>query len=159
MLLLLQGLPVKLRFEPYRYIMRSTEKIMGRPKANVDADQVEKLAQLQCTLEEIAEFVGCSHSTISRRFAQEIAKGRASGRISLRRAQWKLALGGNVVACIWLGKQHLGQSDKVEQKIDATVEENRKALNMAEVAAFLDAKKVAGLEGGTKTVEKNVGRN
>ena len=37
------------------------------------------------------------------------------GRISLRRAQFEKALGGNVAMQIWLGKQHIDQKDKIEQ--------------------------------------------
>ena len=37
------------------------------------------------------------------------------GKISLRRAQFEKALGGNVAMQIWLGKQHLDQKDKIEQ--------------------------------------------
>ena len=37
------------------------------------------------------------------------------GKISLRRAQFEKALGGNVAMQIWLGKQHLDQRDKIEQ--------------------------------------------
>ena len=37
------------------------------------------------------------------------------GKISLRRAQFEKAIGGNVAMMIWLGKQHLDQRDKIEQ--------------------------------------------
>jgi hypothetical protein len=41
----------------------------------------------------------------------ELLKGRESLKQSLRRAQIKLALSGNAVMLIWLGKNLLGQSD------------------------------------------------
>ena len=130
---------------------------MARPRAKIDATQVEKLAELQCTLREIAGFCGCDEKTLRNRFSAEIAKGREAGKISLRRAQWKAALGGNVTAQIWLGKNHLGQSDKVEQKIDAEVAEKRKALDIADVERFLDLKKAAGLPTGPRTTRQNAG--
>jgi hypothetical protein len=88
---------------------------MARPKARINSEEVEKLAALGATQEEIADFFSCSHSTISRRFAQEIAKGRASMRIKLRRWQFRAAEQGNVAMLIWLGKTVLHQ---VEVKAD-----------------------------------------
>lgn len=83
---------------------------VGRPRANIDKEQVEKLAALHCTFEEIADFFGVDKSTISRNFATEIAKGRAAGKLSLRRSQFRLAETSATMA-IWLGKQYLGQKD------------------------------------------------
>ena len=44
-------------------------------------------------------------------FAEYFRQKAPAGRISLRRAQFKSAIGGNVMAQIWLGKQMLGQRD------------------------------------------------
>jgi hypothetical protein len=85
---------------------------MARPKKDIDAAAVLKLAKLGCTTEEVGEFLGVSHDTISRRFAKEMSLGLADRKISLRRLQWKSANTGNVQMLIWLGKQYLGQSDK-----------------------------------------------
>lgn len=87
---------------------------MARPRLSVDAAQVEKLAALHCTMEEIGQIVGCSVDTLSRRFADAIEKGRAHGRASLKRRQYELAMAGNATMLIWLGKQHLGQKDRQE---------------------------------------------
>lgn len=91
---------------------------MARPKIEIDAEQVEKLAAIGCKVEEMADFFGCSRDTLERRFAAEITKGRANVRISLRRMQIEAAKRGNVVMQIWLGKQILGQRDKEETEID-----------------------------------------
>lgn len=85
---------------------------MGRPLKEIDADQVERLASIGCTQDEIAGFFGVDQSTISRRFASEMALGASRCKISLRRRQWKAAGGGNVPMLIHLGKQILGQSDR-----------------------------------------------
>ncbi len=96
---------------------------MARPLAEVNADDVVKLAAMGCTNTEIAAFCDCSVDTITRRFAEEIAKGREQGKTKLRRLQWKSAEAGNVAMQIWLGKQYLGQSDKMEQKNTNTPDE------------------------------------
>ena len=87
---------------------------MARPKAIVDTEAIKKLAQLHCTFDEIATFCNVSTKTLQRRFVHTIKRGREMGKISLRRAQFEKAIGGNVVMQIWLGKQHLDQRDKQE---------------------------------------------
>lgn len=99
---------------------------MARPLLDIDAEQVEKLAALHCTTEEIAEFFGCHKDTITGRFSAELAKGRAGGRISLRRMQWQTAKKGNCTMQIWLGKQYLGQRDWKAEEIEEAV---RKEIN------------------------------
>lgn len=88
---------------------------MARPMKYVDEETIEKLAQMHCTYEEIAEFVGVSTKTLQRNYVHIIKKGREVGKISLRKAQFDKALSGNVPMMIWLGKQHLDQKDKLEQ--------------------------------------------
>lgn len=91
---------------------------MARPLKEIDGEQVFKLARLGCTQEEIGEYFGVSHQTIGRRFGQEYELGRGSSKISLRRAQFKAALGGNATMQIHLGKQYLGQTDRLDVKSD-----------------------------------------
>lgn len=90
---------------------------MARPKLNIDPEIVLQLSKLQCTYREMAEFLGCDEKTLRNRFSAEIDKGRESGKISLRRMQWRSAEAGSHTMLIWLGKQYLGQTDKVEEKI------------------------------------------
>lgn len=87
-------------------------KKVGRPKIELDRDQVFKLARLHCTIKEIADFFEVDRDTISDNYSAEIQKGRADGRIRLRKKQFDLAMAGNVSMCIWLGKQVLDQNDK-----------------------------------------------
>lgn len=88
---------------------------MAKPKP-IDPVEVEKLAAMGCTTKEIASFFDCSRDTIERRFAAILEKGKEKGKAKLRRLQWQSAEKGNVVMQIWLGKNYLGQTDKVEQK-------------------------------------------
>lgn len=98
---------------------------MARPKKEIDKESFEGLLAIQCTLEEVAAFFdhklgGCSEDTIERwcrreygmSFADTSAKKRLLGKISLRRAQFRLAERSASMA-IFLGKNYLGQSDNV----------------------------------------------
>ena len=91
---------------------------MARPRIEIDEQSFGNLCNLQCTLTEIADFFNCSEDTIERwckrtfneSFADVFKKKSGKGKISLRRAQFKLAEK-NASMAIWLGKQYLGQSD------------------------------------------------
>lgn len=99
---------------------------MARPKHPIDWEQVKKLCQLHCTQEEVAAFVECCLDTLQNRCKDELGisfsefykEKRLAGKVSLRRSQWALATSGNASMNIWLGKQHLGQKDKIETKTD-----------------------------------------
>lgn len=85
--------------------------------ASINLAELEKLAAMQCTDEEIAGWFGVSTRTIERRrksrvFAETMERGKAKGRISMRRAQLRVLEDGNATMGIWLGKQYLGQSDE-----------------------------------------------
>ena len=89
---------------------------MARPKKyNIDTKQVQKLASLGCTNKEISEFFGCSADLLEQSYSEFLTKGRAEQRIRLRQLQWQSAEKGNVVMQIFLGKNMLGQQDKIEQ--------------------------------------------
>lgn len=89
----------------------------GRKAVHIDLEQVEKLCALQCTDEEVASFFGVNVRTIERRkeqqpaFADAMARGKAKGRLSLRRSLWGLAAKGNPAANIFLAKNLLGYKD------------------------------------------------
>lgn len=95
---------------------------MARPRIEIDNEQFESLCEMQCTLEEISGFFKCSEDTIERwckrtyekNFAEAYKKYSSKGRISLRRAQFKLAERSAAMA-IWLGKQYLGQKERPEE--------------------------------------------
>lgn len=89
---------------------------MARPKKyKIDHQEVEKLASYGCSNTEIAEFYGCDESLIRKSFSEYLIKGRAKGKIRLRQLQWKSAEKGNVTMQIFLGKNILGQKDKLEE--------------------------------------------
>ncbi len=87
----------------------------GRPPVEIDERLVVSLARIGCTLEEIASITGVSESTLKRRAGNEIAKGQDEMRTSLRRWQYLKAKDGNVAMLIWLGKQYLGQRERIDE--------------------------------------------
>ena len=90
------------------------KKKVGRPKKELDTNMIEKLASIFCTNEEISTIVGCHSDTLADNFSEYLKKGRDKGKMSLRRMQWEKAQSGNTTMLIWLGKQMLGQKDKIE---------------------------------------------
>ena len=87
---------------------------MSRPLADIDGSKVEAMAAIGCTEVEIATVLGCHATTLCNRFSKEYHKGRENLKMRLRKKQTEVALGGNIVMLIFLGKQYLGQSDKQE---------------------------------------------
>ena len=115
-------------------------KKRGPIKIELDHALLAKLCQIQCTMAECAAVLGMSEKTLQRRLGEdmgagfaEIAEGdddesgfepffafhSAGGKASIRRAQFKVALGDDKAGIlpdkgmlIWLGKQILGQRDR-----------------------------------------------
>lgn len=88
---------------------------MARPIIHeLDTRQIKELAEIQCTMGEIASVMGCSVDTLERRYADVIKEGRDKGKSSLRRMQYKKALEGNPTMLIWLGKHYLDQKEAVQ---------------------------------------------
>lgn len=104
---------------------------IGRPKKELDWKQFVELCKMQCTQDEIAGFFHMTRDTLNERLKDatgetfstlygELSQG---GKVSLRRAQWKTAISNESVQMqIWLGKQMLNQSDKVETELTDKVE-------------------------------------
>lgn len=94
-------------------------KKRGRKKIAIDYEKAEKLAYILCTQSEIASILDVSLTVLEHdpEFQRIHKKGMESGHASLRRMQYKAAEAGNPTMLIWLGKQHLGQRDRMEQEI------------------------------------------
>ena len=112
----------------------------GRPKFKIDYEQVEKLANLQCTQEEIASYLGCSVDTLQRddEFCGIYKRGMDKGRMSLRRKQWQAAEDGDRTMLVWLGKQYLRQSDKQDINKNVNIYDARE-LSDSELASIATA--------------------
>lgn len=95
---------------------------MAPPTIKIDWDKVQTMCRIHCTGEEIASVLGCSYDTFARRVkadfgiscAEYIKEKSGTGSASLRRLQFKAAEAGNSTMLIWLGKQYLGQKDKMD---------------------------------------------
>jgi len=102
----------------------------GRKAKVVDFRQFEELCKIQCTQLEICAVLDIGIDTLNKLLKVEYGKGFAElrekykdyGKASLRRMQFKLAER-NATLLIWLGKQYLGQSDRIEVDNDEMVNE------------------------------------
>jgi hypothetical protein len=90
----------------------------GLRRRIVNPDDVYKLSALGCTDREIARWWDMDENTLRYNFSEVLEKGRIDIKMNLRRAQLDLALKGNAVMLIWLGKNVLGQSDNPFQAED-----------------------------------------
>ena len=104
----------------------------------IDKKQFENLCGLQCTINEICDFFDVEDDTLNSwckktygtTFSEVFKLKRGKGQISLRRMQWKLAEK-NPTMAIFLGKQYLGQKDKIEYTDDGMKSINENINNIA----------------------------
>ena len=90
----------------------------------IDWDTVGKLLEADCKTVDIARQLGISEDTLTRRckhdlnvpFAVFSQQKKMLGDNLLRAKQYQTAMSGNVTMQIWLGKQRLGQTDKMEHQ-------------------------------------------
>ena len=96
----------------------------GRPRKEIDQKTFENLCKIQCTESEIAGIFECSIETLNTwckrtfgtTFLDTYKIYSDQGKASLRRMQFKLAEK-NPGMAIFLGKNLLGQTDRVEQTV------------------------------------------
>jgi len=123
--------------------------VMGRPRKELDWHLLDSLVALDAQLDYCAEkqlekwgetsckqTIKAAREVIERRirerfditFTEYKNKRLEPLRISLRKKQIEVAMKGNTVMLIFLGKNYLGQSDKVEQQIEHNVPEDKGSL-------------------------------
>ena len=111
----------------------------GRPKKQIDQKEFEKLCFLQCTKQEFCSWFDTTDKTLERWCKETYGMGfsevfrikRENGIISLRRTQFQLAEKSPAMA-IFLGKNLLGQTDKVEQTVNDVSEHKGITINFAD---------------------------
>jgi len=97
----------------------------GRPLTEIDQEKFERLCQIFCTKTEICQIFRCDEKTVTAWCKRTYGKGfsdiykelSADGKMSLRREQFKRAMGGSDTMLIWMGKNYLDQSDKSRNEI------------------------------------------
>jgi hypothetical protein len=117
----------------------------GAEKIEFNYDLVEGLGKIGATQREMALFFGVAQITIERRmtpgnayhdplFFAAYEKGAGQLFVGLRRKQIEIALNGDRTMLIWLGKNLLGQTDRLEQihgfDIKAVVDKYAKAAGL-----------------------------
>lgn len=124
---------------------------MARPKKKIDQKQFENLCALQCTEKEICGWFGVCEDTLNNWcktkykdengkpmcFSDVFAQKREKGMISLRRNQVRLSETSASMA-IWLGKNWLGQSDKVIANIEIDTKDDALSESLRELAKELE---------------------
>lgn len=96
---------------------------MGRPPKEIDERVFRSLCKIQCTQSEICSVLDVTDKTLSRwckrtfglTFSEAYQKYSLDGKMSLRRAMYdKAVTQGNTSMQIWLSKQYLGMSEKMQ---------------------------------------------
>lgn len=90
-----------------------------RGNNKITAEAVRALAAVMCSIPEMAQYFGCSQRHLERTIQNDellrkaLREGRGRAKVTLRRRQVEQANNGNVQMLIWLGKNYLSQSDKL----------------------------------------------
>ena len=103
-------------------------KMKMRKEKNSEEKTIEKLASYGLTNKEIAEALGYDDNTLKRKFEISLIKGKANLKERLKRKQIQVAMQGNVTMLIWLGKQYLGQAERIEESGEYKIIVERKSL-------------------------------
>ena len=93
---------------------------MSRPTITFDYDEIYEISKTHCSFLDMAKYFNVSEGTINNRYKEDeefklaVDRGRFEAIKGLRRRQIETAMDGNTQMLVWLGKQLLGQSDKVD---------------------------------------------
>lgn len=118
----------------------------GRPPKEISKKAFENLCGLQCTKEEICCFFDITDKTLEgwckrtycMGFSEVFAIKRGTGKISLRRSQFRLAEK-NAAMAIFLGQQYLGQ-----RNYSAVESTNETIIKLADDPLSASLKNLAG---------------
>jgi hypothetical protein len=119
-------------------------------------EEYEKLIamiRIQCTRDEICGIFGMSDTTLNRRLAERgdenfealYKRHCDEGKASLRRQQWAAAQKGNPTMLIWLGKQMLGQTDKVDTRLTGQMSHNLSEQTIEQINYRIE--QLSGIDG------------
>jgi hypothetical protein len=103
----------------------------GRKRIELDLKEIERLAGLGLSEEEICSCIGITTRTLLRRkvesvaFVEAIKNGKANANRAVANKLYELCMQGNPTAIIWWEKTRANRSDKLQ----VTNEERRPALS------------------------------
>lgn len=132
-----KGIPKDLNNDPRKKKYKSeNSKNSGRKKIPLDWNKIEALIINGASGKQIASNLGIDSDTLYNRCKLEMNKDFSAywvekwekGNANLHVTQYQKAIKGNVPLLIWLGKQRLKQSDKLEQNIKGEIEISQKAI-------------------------------
>lgn len=110
----------------------------------IDWSLLEDLCSIFCTKEEIMNILHVTEETLDNGLKKEFKQNfteyfkacSSPGKMSLRRAQYKKAVyDENVTMLIWMGKQYLGQADKVDTPDPSSKETLQTLIEAMQAAA------------------------
>jgi AraC-like DNA-binding protein len=98
---------------------------MGRPEKVIDWKLLDSILQFGARLIDCSEVLEMSDDSIQNKIKEQFGctfseyreRKMSKMRMRLLQKQFDVAMSGNTALLIWLGKQHLGQTDKVTQEI------------------------------------------
>ena len=107
----------------------------GRPKIDINWNQIDKYLEAGCSGNQVAAKFGISYKTLERRFKERelegfvhfgdyIASKRSSGDADLLMTQHKEALAGCKTMLVWKGKSRLKQIETKEVKHSGNIMPN-----------------------------------
>jgi hypothetical protein len=109
--------------------MEPEKNLGGRPRKEINWSKLDDIiiwASQQYCAEQLDVSVDTLARAITERFDMGFAeykdKRREPLKINLLVKQYEVAMRGNVAMLIWLGKQHLGQAEKVEEKKNSNIQ-------------------------------------
>lgn len=99
---------------------------IGRPEKVIDWKLLDSILQFGARLIDCSEVLEMSDDSIQNKIKEEFGctfseyreRKMSKMRMRLLQKQFDVAMAGNTALLIWLGKQHLGQTDKLTQEID-----------------------------------------
>lgn len=108
--------------EEYYAQIDAEYKKVGRPKSVFNERELKYLCSIHCTLEEIAGFFQMNKQILSRKIKEEYGitwsefyeRNSQGSKVSLRRRQIQSAMEGDTKMLVFLGKNMLGQKEKLD---------------------------------------------
>ena len=121
----------------------ATDKKKGKPKIQLDVDDIRELASEGNTVEDVASLLGVSAGVISENVEYKTAYelGLCDMRAMLRHAQFQSAKSGNTTMLVWLGKVLLGQREETVSTLKFEREDDELTKSLQSLATEMDSNK------------------